>query len=213
MIRPLANRLFTATFFGESAHAGAAPEEGRNAMQALGAAIQNVYGIARHSAGATRVNLGRVEGGTASNVVADHVRIEGEARAETTAVQKEMFDRVRTVLEHAAEMHDCEVDIEVTGDAPRADSDEALATLIQDVAQQTEDITSPITLSDFGASEDATYLMDVVESQGGKAAYSIIGTDHPTGHHTSHFDIDEKSLSIGVELMSESISKIASERP
>jgi len=41
----------TATFEGASAHAGKAPNEGANAMQAAAVAIQNAYGIARHRDG------------------------------------------------------------------------------------------------------------------------------------------------------------------
>ena len=57
---PLAMAHLTATFEGASAHAGKAPNEGANAMQAAAAAIQNAYGIARHRDGATRVNVGRI---------------------------------------------------------------------------------------------------------------------------------------------------------
>jgi len=43
--KPLAMAHVTATFEGASAHAGKAPNEGANAMQAAAAAIQNAYAI------------------------------------------------------------------------------------------------------------------------------------------------------------------------
>jgi len=55
-------------------------------MQAAAVAIQNAYGIARHRDGATRVNVGRIEGGSASNVIAEEVTIDAEVRGETTAL-------------------------------------------------------------------------------------------------------------------------------
>jgi len=38
-------RHFLAEFTGEPSHAGARPEQGRNAVQAMAAAVQNLYAI------------------------------------------------------------------------------------------------------------------------------------------------------------------------
>jgi Peptidase family M20/M25/M40. len=57
----------------------------------------------------------------------------------------------------------------------------------------------------IGGSEDATYLMRAVQEAGGDATYVGIGTDHPGGHHTATFDVDEESLMIGVETITRSI--------
>jgi aminobenzoyl-glutamate utilization protein A len=51
--------------------------------------------------------------------------------------------------------------------------------------------------------------MHRVQEQGGEAAYVCIGTDHPGGHHTATFDVDEDSLAIGVEVLTESVLDIA----
>jgi aminobenzoyl-glutamate utilization protein A len=47
-----------------------------------------------------------------------------------------------------------------------------------------------------------------VQKQGGIAGYVGIGTDHPGGHHTATFDIDEDSLLIGVEVLSDSLIRL-----
>jgi len=73
-------------------------ERGANAMQAAATAIQNAYGIPRHSDGLTRINVGRIEGGTASNVIAEEVTIEAEVRGETTA----LMEYTRTELERCS---------------------------------------------------------------------------------------------------------------
>lgn len=213
MVKPLANIKFTAKFSGENAHAGVAPESGNNAIQALGTAIQNSYAIPRHGEGATRVNIGRVEGGTASNIISDNVRIEAEARGETTELMEYTFKRLKQVLRESATMHDCDVDFEVTGHSPRADSNEDLSAVVYEASKGVDGVTDPIMQADFGGSEDATCLMNVVEDNGGKAAYSIIGTDHPAGHHNSRFDIDEGSLRIGVETMCDAIVQVSREKP
>lgn len=48
------------------------------------------------------------------------------------------------------------------------------------------------------ASDDATAMMERVQRQGGVAAYLIVGTDLPSGHHTPKFDVDERVLPLGV---------------
>jgi aminobenzoyl-glutamate utilization protein A len=40
-----------------------------------------------------------------------------------------------------------------------------------------------------------------VQERGGEAGYVCIGTDHPGGHHTATFDVDERSLAIGVDVL------------
>ncbi|MBV9214211.1 MAG: M20/M25/M40 family metallo-hydrolase, partial [Actinobacteria bacterium] len=65
-------------FRGKSAHAGIRPEQGRSAIAAAASALAGLElgRIDEH----TTVNAGRIEGGTATNVVAEHCRVELEAR-------------------------------------------------------------------------------------------------------------------------------------
>ncbi|WP_020221804.1 M20/M25/M40 family metallo-hydrolase, partial [Halarchaeum acidiphilum] len=191
----------------EAAHAGAAPHEGRNAMQAMAATVQNVYGIARHADALTRLNVGRVEAGSASNVVADDAVLELEARAGTNDVLDYLTERVDRVLEHAGAMHDCELSTETVGRAPRVDSDDALADVVGAVASGVPAVETVRPSAPFGASEDATYLMRRVQENGGLATYVIVGTDHPSGHHTPRFDVDEASIDIGVDVLTGAIGR------
>ncbi|WP_276275191.1 amidohydrolase [Haladaptatus sp. QDMS2] len=207
--RPLAMCHVDVTIEGTSAHAGKAPNEGANAIQALGTAIENTYAIPRHADGMTRVNVGRVEGGTASNVIAEEVTAVAEARGETTDLMEYAFSRMESTFETAAEMHDCRADVEVVSKSPRADSDPELAGAVADVGRETSGIDTVLDSADFGASEDATFLMDRVQEEGGLATYLIVGTDHPTSHHTPTFDVDERSLEHGVDVLVESILRVA----
>jgi aminobenzoyl-glutamate utilization protein A len=211
--RPLAMCHVDVEIHGTSAHAGKAPEEGDNAIHALGTAIENVYGIPRHSDGMTRVNVGRVEGGTASNVIAEHVEAVAEARGETTELMEyakaELIHRVET----AAEMHGCSAEVDVVSESPRADSDPELTAVVESVARDVAGVDTVVQSADFGASEDATFLMQRVQEDGGLAAYLIVGTDHPTSHHTPTFDVDERSLPIGVDVLTGSILSVAEGQP
>jgi aminobenzoyl-glutamate utilization protein A len=124
-----------------------------------------------------------------------------------------MEARARDVVEHAAAMHQCESTFDLRGEAPSAESDEELVELVHQVATGHEAVDSPVRRGTLGGSEDATYLMQHVQDQGGYAAYVVVGTDHPGGHHTATFDVDERSLPIGVDVLSTAILRIATERP
>jgi aminobenzoyl-glutamate utilization protein A len=204
----LAVQDFEAEFFGESAHAGGHPERGRHAVQAMATAVTNLHAIPRHADGATRVNAGVAEGGTANNVIPEYARIVGEVRGETTALMEYVDDHADRVLRAAAEMHDCEVEVTRGSRAPSAESDPDLAALVADAARATPGVTSVLDTDDLGGSEDATYLMRRVQERGGRAAYVGVGTDHPGGHHTPRFDVDEATLPVAVEVLTRAIRSV-----
>src|SRR4029453_4999895 len=66
-------------FVGVEAHSGIRPEEGRSAIAAAAAAIAEMK-LGRLD-DETTANVGLIEGGTATNIVPGHCRIEGEARS------------------------------------------------------------------------------------------------------------------------------------
>ncbi|WP_066416379.1 amidohydrolase [Halorubrum aethiopicum] len=209
----LAVNHFLAEFEGEPSHAGARPEQGRNTVQAMAAAIQNLYAIPRHADGATRVNAGLVGGGTATNIIPEESHIEGEVRGESTELADYMYDHAERVLHSAAEMHDCSVDITTMGAAPSATSDAALSDAIGEVARDVEGVTSVVESADLGGSEDATFMMERVQERGGLACYVGVGTDHPGGHHTSTFDVVERDIGLGIDVLSRAIRHVAETRP
>jgi aminobenzoyl-glutamate utilization protein A len=209
----LAVKHLDATFTGEPAHAGGHPEQGRNAVQAMATAVQNCYGIPRHSDGQTRINAGIVEGGSAANVIPEEAHIVAEVRGETTELMEYMHEKAERVFRSAAEMHDCEVAFEIGAAAPSATSDQALVDVIADVAGSVSGVESVLERDQLGGSEDATFLMREVQQNGGLACYVGVGTDHPGGHHTSTFDVDEDSIGQGIETIAGAIERIATERP
>lgn len=209
----LAVKHLEARFSGEAAHAGKKPNEGANANQALATAVTNLYGIPRHEEGATRVNAGEIRGGTASNIIAEDARLIGEVRGETTELKDYMWDRATQVVENAAAMHGCEVETSTSGEAPSAESDQDLVDVVLAVAEETDGVDSLVPRDDLGGSEDASFLMKRVQENGGLASFVGIGTDHPGGHHTGTFDVDEASIPIGVTVLTEAIRHIGRNRP
>jgi tripeptide aminopeptidase len=108
---PTYKRL-SAEFTGQEAHSGINPEDGHNAIAAAAAAIGTMK-LGRLDE-ETTANVGVIEGGTASNVVAGSCRVLGEARSiegeRAAATVGEMVD----ACTWGATEHDCDVDVQVT---------------------------------------------------------------------------------------------------
>lgn len=96
---PTANRI-EIELFGRDAHAGAAPENGINAIHLAAKALADLQ-IGRIDA-ETTCNIGTIQGGTATNIVPNRVLLKGEARshdpAKLEAVTKTIVDRFETVV-------------------------------------------------------------------------------------------------------------------
>ena len=197
-----------AEFIGESSHAGQTPNAGRNAIQAMSTATAQLYAVPRHADGATRVNVGIVEAGSATNVIAERAVLKADIRGETSDILEFVRDRTDRVFSGAAQMHDCAVDVETIGQAPSSDSDEELVTLFADVFEAHPSVTSTREHEPFGTGEDAAWFMNAVRERGGNATHVVVGSDLAGGHHTSTFDIDERSLSIGVDTLLAAIESL-----
>lgn len=207
--RPLSNAKIDVEFHGESAHAGKAPNEGRNALQAATTAIQNLYAIPRHEEGTTRINVGQVHSPNAQNVIADHAQMRVEVRGEAADLNDYMLDAANRVLEHAAGMHAVEYDTDLYGKTTTFEADTELVTAVADAAQSLDTVTNVVERESIGASEDASYLIQRVQAEGGQATYVGVGASNPSGHHTSQFDIDEDALEIGVDVVIETLKHLS----
>lgn len=69
----------TITFTGKSAHAGIAPEDGISAIQIAAEAVSNMNLLRIDES--TTANLGHIEGGTVTNIVAESAKLIAEARS------------------------------------------------------------------------------------------------------------------------------------
>src|SRR5829696_4113608 len=108
---PTYKRLI-AEFTGQEAHAGINPEDGNSAIAAAAAAVAEMK-LGRLDE-ETTANVGMIEGGTASNVVAGYCRILGEARSvdgeRAAATIGEMVD----ACTWGASQQGCDVDARVS---------------------------------------------------------------------------------------------------
>ncbi|WP_145149847.1 amidohydrolase [Paenibacillus xylanexedens] len=199
----LATTKLEAHFTGVSSHAGASPEEGRNALLGAATAMLNIHALPRFSSADTRINVGILEGGTGANIIAEHARMVIETRSTSEETNRELERRVRHIIEHSAAMHELTSTVEVVGSAIPIRCDMELAALAVQQAEGIAGFTHAEAISDSAAlgSEDASYMIRRVQEQGGKATYMIVGSELPAPHHHPEFDIDEAVLVPAVELL------------
>jgi tripeptide aminopeptidase len=100
-----------ARFRGQAAHAGIRPEAGRNAIAAASRAVAAMR-IGRLD-DETTANVGRMEGGTAANVVAERCTVEFEARSLDEARAGEVVGAMVDAAAEAASDADCDVETSV----------------------------------------------------------------------------------------------------
>lgn len=204
----LSTRKVDAVFKGLSAHAGASPQDGKNAILAACAATLGMHTACQDARGAARINVGTIHGGSGRNVVADRAVLQLETRGETAKIEQTVYDYAVNCLEGAAKMFGCTCSTEIKGSASSADSDKELEPYISAAASHVAEITNYVPESGFSGSEDATYLMAKVQEHGGKAAYMCLGADIAAPHHNSKFNFDESALLIGLKLYASIIWEI-----
>lgn len=205
----LATCKYDVVYRGRSAHAGGAPHAGKNAMLAAATAVLNLNAIPRHGDGATRINVGTLVAGSGRNVIADEAKMEIEVRGATTALNNYMCEYAKRILEAAAVMHDCTIDIRLMGAADSLTSDEKLCQTIAAICRDKLGMTVPdVLMTRSGGSEDISYMMNRVQEQGGQATFMRIITDVKGGAHNRKFDFGEDFLANGVKIFCACVAEL-----
>lgn len=186
---------------GKSAHAGAAPQEGKNALLAACAATTNLHAIARHGEGVTRITVGRLEGGQGRNVIPPNAFMALETRGETSALDDYMTTEAARIIKSAVEMWGCTYEVEVMGGTKSGASTQAMVEKVKEIAETMPQFTNVVEMADFGASEDYSHMMTVVQENGGQGTYIQVGTNKTAGHHNDRFDFDEEDLMPAAEVV------------
>lgn len=97
---PAANRI-KITIQGQAAHSGFAPENGVNSLVIAAEAITRLK-IGRLDSASTS-NLGVIRGGSATNIVPEHVEIEGEVRSHSPLLLEEHTRRIEKTFQDVVE--------------------------------------------------------------------------------------------------------------
>jgi len=204
----LDNRRYDVTFTGKAAHPCADPHNGRNALLAACTAALAIHGIAPHSEGLSRVNVGKMNAGVSRNTIAPIAVLEIEARGESDATADYVEKRVMEVIKGAALAQNVNYHIENRGRTLSASSDQELIDMVLSTARKIDWFDQFYEAGNVGGSDDAADMIRYVQSQGGKGTYIGLGADFAASYHDSHFDFDESVLEPSVELFAKLVKEV-----
>ncbi|KGP74112.1 amidohydrolase [Pontibacillus yanchengensis] len=193
----LASTKLNVHFKGESSHAGMKPEDGRNALLAAATASTQLYTIPRHSEGASRVNVGKLEAGNGRNIISDTGYLELETRGVTGTINDYMLQEAKRIIHASASMYNVEATIEFVGESEGIVCDEDMLASIP--PEEDSYINQILPSAKVSGSEDASFMINEVQAHGGKATYMLFGTALPFNHHHPSFDFEEDALSVALE--------------
>jgi aminobenzoyl-glutamate utilization protein A len=197
----LATTKLDVTYIGKPAHAGAAPEEGNNALLAAATCALNLHAIARHGQGATRITVGTLVAGQGRNVIPPNAVFKMETRGETSELDEYMDRQARRIIAAAADMYECKYSIKQVGGTKSGESSPDMMQKVKRLALTMPFFSDIVEYSSFGATEDFSHFMTIVQQNGGIGTYVMIGSDLTAGHHNNYFDFDESILAPGIELI------------
>jgi len=163
---------FAAVITGRAAHAGVAPEKGVNAIRIAARAIAGMrMGRIDHE---TTANIGIIEGGVATNIVPDRVRVEGEARSHDDRKLERQLDHMLRRLHDAAAEGGGGIEIEVRPQY-RSFNLSADSPVIRVAAAAVRSIRRRMTLETTGGGSDA----NIFNAHGVPTAIVGCGFDNP----------------------------------
>lgn len=197
----LATSKLDVTFRGRSAHAGIAPQEGRNALLAAATAVLNLHAIPRFGSTPTQLNVGTLHAGTGRNVICETAKLELEVRGQTTEANEYLLRRAQQIVKSAAEMQDCTVETQAMGHAAALTCDWTLSERVERVCKETLGLRVMRVGSLGSGSEDFSCMAQRVQQQSGQAAYVGLLCSCPAANHNDHFDFDEQALANGAAMI------------
>lgn len=193
---------FTFKIIGKSGHA-ASPHLAKDPIVAAGHLITQIHSIVSREVDPLEsavITIGKINGGSAFNIIPDKVELLGTVRALTPEIQEKMKERIEEVTRGVAQSLGMEYQFEYEYGYPVLFNPPEMIKLVasacaKGIGQENIEKVPP----SMGAEDFAFYLEKV------PGAFFRLGIRnekkgiiHP--YHSSHFDIDEEVLPFGVEM-------------
>ncbi len=163
----LANKSGKFRFFGEAAHAAAAPEKGRSALDGVEAMNMMVNLMREHVPDGTRIHYVITHGGTAPNIVPDYAEVYYYVRSAKPDVVLSLWERLELAAEGAALGTQTRVESEVTGGVWNVLPNVYLSSLMHDLLTETPQIPLTKDEIEFGKKISSTRNMEFDSSKHG----------------------------------------------
>jgi len=189
------------TINGKGGHA-ALPEKNKNPIKVASRLISDLYDYFDKEKEIPSVfSIGFIEGNGSTNIVPNKVKMMGTFRAMDENWRENAHDKMLNVAEKLSKRYNIEIDFEILKGYPFLENDIQLTNKAIKLAKKYLGEENVILLPIRMTAEDFSYYTKEVPS-----CFYRLGTANKEkgiihGLHTSSFDIDEKSLEIGMGLM------------
>jgi len=202
---------FTLTVRGKGGH-GAQPHQTVDAVviaaQVVGA-LQTLVSRETAPASPVVITLGSLHGGTAANIVAGEVAIQGTLRTLDRELRAHLLGRIAELAAGtaAAMRGGCEFRHESA--APPVVNDPGMATIVAEAARGVVGAAGVVAFEPLKVGEDFAYFLDARPG-----CFFLLGgapEGARVGHHTAEFRIDERCLPIGFRVMTAAVLRLLQE--
>lgn len=193
--------IFNIKLHGLSSHVGK-PHLGIDAVVAASQLVISLQTVVAREISPVEeavLGIGRLQAGTRYNIVANEAELEGTIRAYSHETRAQLKAAIERILKGIAATYRCEYEIKWHDAAAPVINDESCASAAIEVAKAIDGVDTIIDSYEksMGADDYADYTVNK------PGVYVLLGTqgDDKTafGHHHEQFDIDERSLALGVE--------------
>ena len=148
------------------------------------------------------ISIGTIKGGTAENIVADHVEMEGTVRTLDGSLRENMPTLIEEVVKGITGAMGAEYELTYSYNCPSVNNNEIIDNLVKECAWQVVGKDRVVTLEEpMMGSEDFAVFTEKIPG-----ALFRLGTGNAdkgitSSLHNSSFDVDEESILVGTELM------------
>lgn len=201
------------TVRGRGGH-GALPHEAVDAIAVTGqilSALQTIVSRNVDPQETAVLSIGTVHGGTAFNIIAETVELEGTIRTFSPAVRETVLARLQVLLDGITAGMGARYDLTVQTVAPAVVNDPAVTETARAAAVQVVGATSVAWHAPLMVSEDFAEFQQLVPS-----CFMLLGSGNAglglsAPHHSPRFDFDESALPIGAALLAAAAARFLAE--
>jgi len=203
---------FTIEIDGLAAHAGMAPNEGKDTVMAGSYLVTQLQSIVARNLAPTDVGVVSVSmfnGGSALNQVADKAVLGGTTRAMSAELDQHIRGRMQTIINGASEAFEMPMTLDFVAEAPGVVQNEAMRDVIIKASQDllgsdNVDITDAANM----AGEDFSAYTQKIPGYFTWLGIANNKENINSGLHTVNFDIDPRALVVGVAAQIQNIKAV-----
>lgn len=144
------------------------------------------------------ITFGKIDGGTAPNVIPERVFLEGTIRADSSKNREFLIENLKKMTQDITRSLGGSSKFKITSGTGPVINNQNFSREVSQIAARVMGEESVISIDPVSVGDDVSEFMKIVPS-----VYALLGAakDGAAMHHNQKFDFDEECLSLGVQLM------------